>query len=71
MDNLTSKKWWAAATVRALKTAAQTAIASIGSAAIISAVDWRVVVSATILATLLSYLTSVAGLPEVSDGSNG
>lgn len=67
MSNLTNPKWWAAATVRAIKTAAQTAIASIGSAAILSAVDWKVVVSATILATLLSYLTSIAGLPEVPD----
>ena len=69
MPNLTNKKWWTAATVRALKTAAQTAIASIGSVAILSAVDWRVVASATVLATILSYLTSIAGLPEVSDGS--
>lgn len=67
MNNLTNPKWWEAATIRALKTAAQTAIASIGSAAILSAVDWKVVVSATVLATLLSYLTSIAGLPEVSD----
>lgn len=67
MKNLLSKKWWAAATVRALKTAAQTAIATIGSAAVISAVDWRVVVSSTILAALLSYLTSIAGLPEVDE----
>lgn len=67
MKNLLSKKWWAAATVRALKTAAQTAIATIGSAAVISAVDWRVVVSSTVLAALLSYLTSIAGLPEVDE----
>ena len=67
MKNLLSKKWWAAATVRALKTAAQTAIASIGSSAVLSSVDWRVVVSATVLATVLSYLTSIAGLPEVED----
>ena len=67
MKNLLSKKWWAAATVRALKTAAQTAIASIGSSAVLSSVDWRVVVSATVLAALLSYLTSIAGLPEVED----
>ncbi len=67
MKNLLSKKWWAAATARALKTAAQTAIASIGSSAVLSSVDWRVVVSATVLAALLSYLTSIAGLPEVED----
>lgn len=67
MKNLLNPKWWAAATVRALKTAAQAAIASIGSAAVLSAVDWRVVVSTTLLATLLSYLTSIAGLPEVDE----
>lgn len=67
MRNLLSKKWWAAATVRALKTAAQTAIASIGSSAVLSSVDWRVAVSATVLAAALSYLTSIAGLPEVED----
>lgn len=67
MKNLLNPKWWAAATVRALKTAAQTAIATIGSAAVISAVDWRVVASATVLAALLSYLTSIAGLPEVEE----
>ena len=60
-------KWIKAAGVRALKTVAQTAVATIGSAAIISAVDWRVVVSASLLAGLLSILTSVAGLPEVKE----
>ena len=59
------KKWTKAAGVRAVKTMAQTAIATIGSAAVISAVDWKVVVSATVLAGILSMLTSVAGLPEV------
>ena len=59
--------WIKAATVRAVKTAAQTAIATIGSAAILSSVDWRMVLSASALAALLSYLTSVAGLPEVTE----
>lgn len=61
MDNL----WIKAALVRALKTIAQTAVATIGSAAVLSAVDWRIVVSASLLAGILSILTSVAGLPEV------
>ena len=60
-------KWIKAAGVRAIKTIAQTAIASIGTSALISTVDWRVVISASLLAGLLSGLTSVAGLPEVKE----
>ena len=60
-----TKKWFKAAGVRAIKTMAQTAVGVIGSSAIISEVDWRVVVSASILAGVVSLLTSVAGLPEV------
>ena len=67
MDYITSKKWWAAAGVRALKTVAQTAVASIGSAAVLESVNWKIVVSASILAGLLSLLTSLGGLPEVGD----
>ena len=59
------KKWFKAAGVRAVKTIAQTAVGVIGSSAIISEVDWRVVVSASILAGVVSLLTSVAGLPEI------
>lgn len=61
------KKWWAAALVRALKTVCQTAVATIGTAAVLSSVDWRSVVSASILAGILSLLTSLGGLPEVDD----
>lgn len=57
--------WWAAAAIRALKTIAQTAVATIGTSAVISAVDWRMVLSASLLAGILSLLTSLAGLPEV------
>ena len=60
-------KWIKAAGVRAIKTIAQTAIASIGTSALISTVDWRVVISASLLAGLFSVLTSVAGLPEVKE----
>lgn len=62
-----TKKWIKAATVRALKTVAQTAIATVGTAAMLSDVDWSAVVSASILAGGLSLLTSVAGLPEVKE----
>lgn len=61
------KKWAKAAGVRAVKTIAQTAIATIGTSAALSAVDWKVVLSASLLAGLLSVLTSVAGLPEVKE----
>lgn len=59
------KTWAKAAGVRAVKTVAQTAVATIGTAAVLGAVDWRMVVSASVLAGALSLLTSVAGLPEV------
>lgn len=62
---LTNKKWWKAAAVRALKTVCQTAIATIGTAALISDVSWTAVLSASALAGVLSLLTSLAGLPEV------
>ena len=57
--------WLEAAAVRALKTLAQTAIATIGTTALMTDVDWKVVLSASALAAILSILTSVAGLPEV------
>ena len=62
-----TKKWLKCAGVRAVKTMAQTAIATIGSAAVISAVNWQVVVSASVLAGGLSLITSVAGLPECKE----
>lgn len=61
------KQWLKAAGIRAIKTVAQTAIATIGTAALIDDVNWIHVVSASILAGVLSLLTSVAGLPEVDD----
>lgn len=65
MKNEYMKKWMKAAAIRAVKTVAQTAIATIGASAVLSAVDWPVVLSASALAGVLSLLTSVAGLPEV------
>ena len=61
------KLWIKAAGVRAVKTVAQTAVATIGASAVLSEVDWLVVASASALAGVLSLLTSVAGLPELPD----
>lgn len=61
------KKWVRCALVRAVKTVCQTAAATIGTSAVMSAVDWGMVVSASLLAGVLSLLTSLAGLPEVSE----
>ncbi|HAM16051.1 MAG TPA: hypothetical protein DCP91_09395 [Eggerthellaceae bacterium] len=62
------KAWTKAAGIRAIKTIAQSAIATIGTAAAIGQVDWRFVLSASLLAGLLSILTSIAGIPEVNNG---
>lgn len=62
-----TKKWIKAAGVRAVKTMAQTAVAVIGTAAVIAAVDWKVVVSSSVMAGIVSILTSVAGIPEVQE----
>ena len=59
--------WIKAALIRALKTMAQAAIAMIGTAVVISDVDWKLTISASIVAGILSILTSIAGLPEVDD----
>ena len=62
-----SKAWWKAAAIRALRTVAQTAVATIGTAVVLESVDWKFVVSAAVLAGILSMLTSLGGLPEVPD----
>lgn len=65
-DNLTNKEFWRATAVRAIKTVCQTAIATIGTTALIEEVNWIAVASASLLAGILSVLTSIAtGLPEV------
>ena len=61
------KKWIKAAGVRALKTVAQTAVATIGTSAVMGDVNWIMVGSASLLAGILSLLTSVAGLPELEE----
>lgn len=63
--------WFKAAGIRAIKTIAQTAIAIIGTSVLLADVNWIAVVSASILAGILSLLTSVAGLPEVDNGRKG
>lgn len=62
-----NKTWWKAAGIRALKTVAQTAIATIGTSAMLEGVNWIAVLSASALAGILSLLTSIAGLPEVGN----
>lgn len=67
MKTLKSKAWWKAAGVRAVKTMAQAAIATIGASTMITETNWVMVASATVMAGVLSILTSVAGLPEVEE----
>ena len=62
------KKWIKRAGVRAIKTVAQTAVATIGTSAVMGEVDWLMVGSASLLAGILSLLTSIAGLPELKEG---
>lgn len=67
-ENMEKKNFFKAAGIRALRTVAQTAVASIGTAAVLSEVNWSIVVSASVLAGILSFLTSIAtGLPEVEE----
>lgn len=67
MAKLKSKKWWSEVAERSIKTIAQTALATIGTAVVITDVNWTVVGSAALLAGVLSVLTSIAGLKEKSE----
>ena len=67
MKKIFTKQWFKAAGIRSLKTVCQTAVATIGTSAVLSSVDWRVVLSASLLAGVLSVLNSFAGLPEVTE----
>ena len=67
MKQIFTREWWEAAGIRAIKTVAQTAIATIGTSAVLGDVNWLAVGSASVLAGILSLLTSLAGLPEVEN----
>ena len=70
MKNVFTREWFIAAGIRALKTVAQTAVGIIGAATLIEAVEWKTVLSASILAGVLSLLTSLGGLPELETTKN-
>lgn len=67
MKNRDWKNWAKCAGIRAIKTVAQTAVASIGATALLSDIDWITVISASVLSGVLSLLTSISGLPEVDE----
>lgn len=67
--NVSTKKWFKASIVRAVKTMAQTAVATIGTSVMLGDVNWVMVGSASALAGILSLLTSVAGIPEVGESN--
>lgn len=71
MDCITNKNWWKAAGIRALKTFCQTFVAMCGTGAFLQEIAWVNVLSASLLATVISIMTSMAGLPEVCDEPDG
>lgn len=70
MNNLTNKRWWVAAGIRAIKTTAQSAVAMIPVAVSVTEVDWLTVAGTACLAGIVSILTSLAGLPEVEESED-
>ena len=66
-SNAKCKQWWKAAGVRAIRTMAQTAVATIGASTLVTEIDWLAVGSATMMAGVLSILTSIGGLPECGE----
>ena len=71
MDCIMNKNWWKAAGTRAIKTFCQTFVATCGTGALLSDIDWLMVGSASVLAAVISVMTSLAGLPEVCDEPEG
>lgn len=67
LKNLKNKAWWSASAVRCIKTICQTAVATIGTTAVFSQIEWKTVLSASLLAGFLSLLTSIGGIPEVNN----
>lgn len=65
-----TKKWFKCAGIRAIKTICQTAVATIGTATVMEDINWLMILSASLLAGILSILTSIAGLPEVKGGGS-
>lgn len=66
-SNVDTVRWIKASLIRAIKTVAQTAVAVIGTATVIDAVDWKMVISSAIVAGIVSILTSIGGIPEVEE----
>lgn len=67
MNNIKCKNWWKCAGMRAIKTVAQTAVALLGTSTLIQEIDWVMVLSSSLLAGIISILTSIAGLPETKE----
>lgn len=68
MNNLNSKEWWYCAGTRIIRTMSQCFLAEVGTSAVISQIEWKTVFGTVVLAGLLSFVTSLSGLPEVNNG---